>query len=362
MHSLGDRAKGRDNNLNLVRFLAAFAVLFSHSYQIALGKHVHDPLAAATGLSIGMAAVDVFFVTSGFLVTASLLTRGNVLEFVASRVLRIYPALVTVVLITVLAGVLVSTDPNYLSSPDTIGYVVRNATMIFGGQYHLPGVFLSNPYPGAVNGSLWTLPSELRMYTLLAILWVGLGVFGARRPQLIKPAIVLIATTGTVVFLLPKVAPGLLTERPMLGNRFLPAFFIGATLYVLREHIRLSLPLFIAGIAILVAAGAWLPRDHFAAVYLLTMPYVLLWVAYVPGGKVRRFNEWGDYSYGIYIWAWPVQQSVAALVPGVSVVGVVLIASSVTLLLAWCSWHWVEKRALNFKPHLLARGKRFAAG
>ena len=85
-------------------------------------------------------------------------------------------------------------------------------------------------------------------------------------------------------------------------------------------------------------------------VYILTLPYIVLYLAYLPKGKIRCFNNVGDYSYGIYIYAFPIQQMSAKLIPGISVFQMVLISGAFTLLFAFASWHLIEKKALKFKP------------
>jgi peptidoglycan/LPS O-acetylase OafA/YrhL len=99
--TLGDYVGGRDNNFNLIRFLAASAVLLSHSFPLSNGDPTTEPLRSWLGLSAGEIAVDVFFLTSGFLVAGSLLTRHSVSGFAVARALRIYPAMVVSVLLTV---------------------------------------------------------------------------------------------------------------------------------------------------------------------------------------------------------------------------------------------------------------------
>jgi peptidoglycan/LPS O-acetylase OafA/YrhL len=351
---LGELTAGRDNNLNLIRFLAAFAVLISHSFPLALGEGAKEPLGGATGITIGTMAVDIFFVTSGFLVTGSLLTRASLVDFTLSRILRIYPALIAVVITTIVGGLFISTLPvvEYLTHPQLARYLIINSTML-KAEYELPGVFGANPYPKSVNGSLWTLPWELRMYVLLAVLWAGSHLFGSRRRSWCEAAIVLIGCSSVGMLLLPKLLPGLLPSWLVFGKQFLPAFFIGGAFYVMRAHIKLVSATFWGCIVALVVSGALLTHDYFFVVYFLTMPYALLYAAFMPRGRVRRFNRLGDYSYGIYIWAFPVQQTVAFLVPGISVHGLILVAAPVTLVLAWCSWHLIEHRSLRMKEPLM---------
>ena len=125
-------------------------------------------------------------------------------------------------------------------------------------------------------------------------------------------------------------------------------FFSGAAFYVLKERIRLSCPVFWLFI-IAQLSSSIINKDAFFVLYVLTIAYILFYVAYIPSGFIRKYNQVGDYSYGIYIYAFPVQQSVAALVPGVSVLGMLLISAPATFLLAALSWHLLERRALDLK-------------
>ncbi len=113
----------------------------------------------------------------------------------------------------------------------------------------------------------------------------------------------------------------------------------------------------IAVISLLITATV--NRDAFFVVYFLTIAYILFYLAYIPSGRIRSYNKLGDYSYGVYIYAFPVQQSVAALVPNISVLMMIIISATVTLLLAISSWHILEKRALKLKSQYIAYTQRF---
>ena len=106
----------------------------------------------------------------------------------------------------------------------------------------------------------------------------------------------------------------------------------------------MSSPIAATAVALLVAvalAGAFLPA------YMVVLPYLVMWLAYVPAGPVRAYNQVGDYSYGIYIYAFPVQQAVVALVPGISPAGVLAASLPIVAMLAVLSWHLIESPALG---------------
>jgi len=171
---LSDCSQSRDNNFNLIRMVAAFSVLVSHSF--ALTGSGEDPVKRLIGMvTLGDVAVDLFFVASGFLVTASLLKRQNGVDFVWARFLRIYPAFWVMLLLTLFVlGPLFTTLPlsDYLTQTSIYVRLAKAATVFIHTASTLPGVFEGNPLPRAVNGSLWTMPYEVRMYAILAVTWL----------------------------------------------------------------------------------------------------------------------------------------------------------------------------------------------
>ncbi|MHB8622289.1 MAG: acyltransferase family protein [Sulfuricaulis sp.] len=348
--------QGRNNNFNLIRIVAAFAVMITHSFALAIGTGEAEPFRESLGMTIGSIAVDVFFIASGFLVTASLLTRQSAIEFIWARTLRIFPALLVMLLLTVFGlGVFFTTRPlfSYLTDSSTYIYLAKCATLITGVVYKLPGVFESNPYRYAINGSLWTMPYEIRMYTILAVVWIALRF--ANRVRLM--------TFRLIVVTCPIIAGVIVVAR----HFYFPAenyfawlffmFFTGAAFYVLKEQVTLSRSLFWLFVIALLASAV-VNKSFFFIVYVFTIAYILLYIAYIPSGLIRKYNQVGDYSYGVYIYAFPIQQSVAALVPGVSVLSMLLISAAVTLLLAALSWHLLERHALGLKQHYVNHTKR----
>jgi len=136
-------------------------------------------------------------------------------------------------------------------------------------------------------------------------------------------------------------------------------FFTGAAFYVLRDFVVLSRTLFIVMIAATLLASV--DSRAFHVVYSLSIAYLVLFLAYVPEGLIRKYNRLGDYSYGIYIYAFPVQQSVALFIPNVSAAEMIAVSSVITWVLAALSWHMLEEKALKLKSNIL-RGHQYNQG
>lgn len=123
-------------------------------------------------------------------------------------------------------------------------------------------------------------------------------------------------------------------------------FLIGSVFFLWQDKINLPHTVIVVGLSLFIFSSLnVLPfnRSIFFVLYVVLLPFMVFYVAYIPQGIVRRFNELGDYSYGIYIYAFPVQQSIAAIMPGVSVVVMIMLSSVLTLALAIMSWHLIEK-------------------
>lgn len=335
--TLEDVAGGRDNNLNLIRAVAALAVLVSHANPIS-GTPV-EPLEEVLGISLGTAAVYVFFGISGFLIARSYDRSRSVGRWVKARSLRIFPGLAVVLALTVLVlGPMVTTLPlaEYSTSSDAVMYIPRNLTLI-SMQYELPGVLQDNPRGGAINGSLWTLFYEIACYVgVLVIATIGLL---HRRGWFVASVCAFVAVFLVVVSREPDVP----YRVDRMAHLALP-FVIGVVLYVFQASVRLSWAIGALAAAVAVALHDTLLFELAFGVALVYWTFLL---GYLVGGRVRRYNALGDYSYGIYIYAFPVQQLVAhytgPTAPHVNIAW----ALGPTLVLAVLSWHLVESPALD---------------
>ena len=137
-------------------------------------------------------------------------------------------------------------------------------------------------------------------------------------------------------------------------------FFTGSAYFQLRHLVRLSLRTFLSLFIATLAAAIFGPRV-FLVVYALAIAYMTIYLAYVPAGVIRRYNRIGDYSYGIYIYAFPVQQTVVMFCPGISVFGTLAVSTVTTLALSALSWHCIEKKAIAMKHLFIAYSGRLIA-
>lgn len=342
MTVLSDFAEGRDNNLNLIRAVAATAVLISHAYPISLGPGTPEPLSRTTGFSLGMVAVSAFFVISGFLIAQSYERSTTHTGFLVARFLRLWPGLIVcTVLVALGLGPLVTSLPasDYLTHPDTWEFIIRDITLV-SVTYHLPGVFEDQPYT-AVVGSIWTLFYEVVCYVGLFLL----GVVGVLQRKAIMAVIM---TAGLVLFIAVDLSDLELHYMIVYTLKLALPFGVGACFYVWRHWLPLS-PWIAAGLATvaLTTKGTVL----YVPLFTVALGYTVFWLAYVPGGWVRAYNRLGDYSYGIYIYAFPIQGFAVWAFGSMSPWTNMAIALPLTLVLSLLSWHFVEK------PSLAQRGQ-----
>lgn len=344
----GAANSARQNNFNLLRMIAATAVLVSHAFPISFGPDSPEPLAAVLGISLGTLGVVTFFAISGYFISSSFQNRGSVLQFAVARALRIYPGLLSVLILTVLVLGPMFTKlplPDYLLDAHTLTYIPKNL-VLWPLQYDLPGVFTTTPYPAAINGSLWTLVYEVGCYTIVVVVGVvGLASGGWRF------AVFLLAYGGwyLAAILLLRSGGDHLTILRNFHELSLP-FVIGMALFQWRERVGFRLP-----ILVLLALAAVLSHGHswFTQVFVLAWSYGVMYLGFLRWKPLLAYNSLGDYSYGMYIYAFPVEQSVASVHVAPGPAAMVVFSLPLTLLLAVFSWHCIEERALSHKSAVI---------
>lgn len=351
MQKICQYTKDHNNNFNALRLIAASAVLVSHSFTLTTGNPQVEPFVRDVGLTLGTIAVHVFFVTSGFLVTGSLLSRRSVLDFCVARALRIYPALWLSQLVTVLVVGLWFTSLDsrtFFSEWHTWHSVLRNCVLLRGVDIELPGAFQAVPFAaGGVNSALWTLPVELGMYIRLAIFWLVLACIPKWGGRLFGAFIGLLAVVSVALAVAGIIAPLPHPLRISFGWVLTGMFFCGAALRLFQERVPMSH--WLASILGAVLLVSLVDREAFRITYLVVVPYLVIYAGLGLSVRGRRMVLRSDYSYGIYIYAYPIQQGIAAILHGITPVPMIALAYPLTLGCGAASWHLLEKRALKLK-------------
>lgn len=282
----------------------------------------------------------VFFAISGFLVTQSFEETGDPLRFLAKRALRIFPGLFVVSLLSafVLAPFVTTlTSAAFFSRPEPYKYVIGN-TLLDLTVHELPGVmFVNNPVGLEINGSMWTLRVEFIMYLMV----LGLGV----TRLLILPVTIGLLALGIACLHFD----ALHTPDRLGGWGWLLGFFAaGMGLYQLR-----ATRIFDGRVALLALAGliVSVPLHEFITLFPLFGCYLALWLALNPRLPVIPAARFGDLSYGLYIYGWPVEVAVIWMMGGRAMWWQVFaIALPATAGIAFLSWHLIERPALRLKP------------
>jgi peptidoglycan/LPS O-acetylase OafA/YrhL len=337
----------RHNNFDALRLVAAISVIFSHAFLIGEERQDAEPLMRLTGgqTILGVVGVFVFFTISGYLVTQSFEQTHSAPRFAAKRALRIYPGLLVCVLLSAFVlGPWTTSLPlrAYLRDGGTYAYVLTNITMI-NPTHALPGVWFTKwGAGGAVDGPLWTLPCEVVMYIMVLLL----GVLRAIDLRVIAALIVL--GLGGLWF-------DTASSEYFSGSAlWLLSFFAsGMALYRLRDRGFLN-----GRLAVIACAGLALsvPLNAFILLFPIFGSYLVIYLAFAPWLKPLPAAKFGDLSYGLYIYGWPVEQTIVWLNGGaMSWWALFAAALPVSVGFAFLSWHLVEKRALRLKPRSAMR-------
>lgn len=356
-----DRSGGISPGFDLLRVALAISVVSYHGLTVTTGR---TDIVGPVWL-LCESILPMFFALSGFLIIASA-RRLSLGEFAIHRGLRIFPALaVEIVFSAVVIGGLFTTTPllDYYTSRPFVGYFLN----IFGDiHYFLPGVFENNPHWGIVNASLWTIPWELGLYGLMAVLIIT-GLIRNSRFLLVL-GLATIALPVITTFLTghqeQEHGSSLASILTSWEFRVVPFFLAGALFYLLRYRIPASKPLAIA-LVLLVAIGTAVIPTEWDGPYLnlvlcpvLTYLTVFIGVSKLP--KLPLFGR-GDYSYGIYLYGYPVQQMVhtTGLDGGTWWLNAALALPAIVLFAVF-SWHVIERPILRRRHWFIEQVRRRA--
>ncbi len=334
---------GHNNNFDILRVIAAAMVILSHGWDLT--KSTGEPIVVLSHSALigGGLGVWIFFFISGYLVSESFQARG-LLAFIEARFLRIYPAFFVSLIFGVLIGACVTTLPlaEYVSHEQTWRYVYRS--LLTDIQFTLPGVYATLPFPGGINGALWTIPIEMMMY--VGVIMAGLLTL-LRRPTaallVMGALIVVLVNDPNRVLLIPRI-------NQVYALPAVLCFLFGMIFYTNREHIPLHGLGVVLLIGLIIISGRAKPPGN--VFVCAAIAYTTAWFAFHPQLRVKIPSRIGDISYGLYVYAFPIQQTVIYIFPGIGPWTLFAVAFSITAFVAWISWHAIEKRALALKGKL----------
>ena len=343
---------GRTSGFDYLRIGLAVSIVLWHSISTSYGSAFELVIwRGPLGLVMHF-VLPMFFALSGFLVAGSLDRCASLISFFALRALRIVPALaVEITLSALLFGPMLSRLPvaAYFAAPEFRAYFLNIVGDI---HYLLPGVFAANPLPHTVNAQLWTVPFELQCYAALGALAV-VGLVRRRRWLL---AFTLLAQALWIAQALKLGDDG--SSNGASGPVLVISFLVGLLFHLYRDRIVLARRWFWLS---LVGGLALSALPHGA--YYLPLPacYLTVWLGLCDPPK-RRFIFRGDYSYGLYLFGFPIQQVVASFGPALHHWYLnAAIAVPVGLSVAALSWHLIEKPALAQRRRIPALERRLLA-
>lgn len=346
----------RRNGLNLIRLILAYSVLIAHGWYIS-GDGVGPQF---DGQNLGGWAVIGFFAISGYLITGSRMAKP-LGDYIVHRLARIFPAFIVCLVVTAFAFAPIGywhvhrSLEGFLTTGTTpINYIVLNATLRMNA-YDVAGTPGNVPYAGAWDGSLWSLYYEFLCYVIVAVL---LSVAVLRRSPLGLAGAWLLSVG--VHAGMGRLAPFTQGNGDMIFLfRLLPFFLAGGLLYSLRERLVLTWPAAVLSVIISVVV-VWQVPGWGAQLVSPLIAYGILWFgAVLPCPETIRRN---DISYGVYIYAFPVQQLLA--IAGAAAWPLALfdvVAAAATVPLAMASWVFLERPIMRRARQVTARPPKVAA-
>jgi peptidoglycan/LPS O-acetylase OafA/YrhL len=357
--TLADRLGSRDNAVTLLRLGFALIVVLGHSFEV--GGYGADPLRRACGITCGEIGVNAFFAMSGFLVTQSWLRSRSSIDFFGRRSLRIFPGFWACLLVTGL-GLFpwlwsLAHRESWLGAfadAPFFRYISRNA-LLRVRQASIGDLFAANPASGVANGSLWSLFPEFVCYIAVGVAGL-LGFFRPTRRSLLWLA----SGFALAAEIAAPLALARLQGRDHDSLWYLWRMDTQATFFAFGSLAcvysgRLSVGYGRAAAALgALGAAAW--AGHYAWFAPVILPYLVLQMAaMLPGSWLDRV---GDYSYGIYVYHYPVQQTLVFFHLSANAWGFFALTLAFALPAAFASWHLIEKPALALRGALKFRAAR----
>jgi peptidoglycan/LPS O-acetylase OafA/YrhL len=353
------------NNIDLLRFLLASSVIVCHCYAVFYGWEQfvkNEPFMKWSGgkISIGSAAVNFFFVISGFLIVRSFENSAHFLEYIKKRILRIYPGFIAVFIfcflivapIDYMKNLSISEYLNFFSSLPA----KRETANMLSLQSPIENRYFTQLPQSGLNNSLWTIHYEFLCYLLIPLLaWLGL----TKQKKwffilLLISYLLLCLQTYGYIFPFKQSLSGGIIGNPYYYPRFFTYFLCGSCVYIFRNQIPRKVWMSVVALILFILS---FKLNLIDVIWPLTGTYLLFYVAYHHQYIFPKFSKYGDFSYGIYLYGWPLQQLVMLFWGKyLNVYTFFAIVFPIILLFAALSWKMVEGPALKLKKSELIKG------
>ena len=337
------------NNFDLLRILFAWFVIVSHSY-VLNGDGATDPLFEMTQQTFLLSFIGVkgFFIISGYLIFKSMVVSTSIFEYLVKRVLRIFPALAVVLLVTLVAVFFIYPNnmPPFFSNKEVYAYFLGNI-ILFKPHFFISGIFAGLP-SSAINGSLWTIEYEFFFY-----LFILLFFYFRSNKKILKALLVIVVA----LFLMVRLA---FYDWTVQTHFFIPLehlfdlgpyFLMGSLLSCFNFDTMPPKNALAAVLSLVLVASVYFKIGH--TVVYFTLPFLVIYV----GKQTSKLASWvhttmGDPSYGIYLYAFPLQQLIIYWYRPSTLV--LFVASTIgAFIFGYLSWIFIEKKALALKQYFL---------
>ncbi|MCC5939166.1 MAG: acyltransferase [Lunatimonas sp.] len=350
----------RLNNFDIIRFLLASSVILCHSYVILYGYEqfvVLEPFMkwSSGQISIGSFAVNFFFVISGFLILKSYESSSGLGDYFSKRVLRIYPGFIMVFLL----GLFLFGPVGYANELGVGSYFEfldrvpkkREFVNMLSLQPPKESSYFTNLPQRGLNNSLWTIQYEFVCYLLVPLLGF-IGVLKSRRWTLVSLVVVYacyLAQSFGFAFTSYGWPDLWVISNPYFYFRFFTYFLLGAVVYLYRENIPSNTWFALISVLGIIVSFRYSLVDQLLPVF---GTYLLFYLAYMPKLQYPAFSKHGDFSYGIYLYGWPLQQLIMTFFSSyLTPFWFFTITFPIVLIFAIFSWYAIERPFLRLKMY-----------
>lgn len=335
----------RKNNFDFLRLIFASCVLVTHSYPLS-GIYECDVLCQISHGQIGFSYLGVrgFFVISGYLIFQSMKRSHNIIDFFWKRLLRLFPALIVVLLLTVILTPFVyNSNVPFFYNKSLLTYLPNNL-LLYRNQYIIDGVFENNPYKSIINGSLWTIPYEFTLYIFISTLII----FRNKKIiyQIVLLFLFLLLVIGNIFFFEQFKQNGFILGLEYLLD--LGVYFVAGSLLAALDidKIKWKMELLFLFFIIVISSIYF---DFYTYTRYISLPILFILLGLNPVRFIESIGRnIGDLSYGIYIYGFPVQQTLMHFFK-FNNLELMTYSLIITYILAYFSWHHIEKKALKLK-------------